>query len=91
MSDWTFENVQELRTKRQIYANRYYLHADYMRNDFKVPELLYTPEQDEEISQMLRTVCIYNTRDLFTIEIHQLASDKLSFNHNIINHIYNIS
>lgn len=73
MSDWTFENVQELRTRRQTYTNRFYLHADYMRNEFTVPELLYTPEQDEEISTMLRTVCIYNTRDLFTIEIHQLC------------------
>ncbi|GAB1859113.1 NADH dehydrogenase [ubiquinone] 1 alpha subcomplex subunit 10, mitochondrial [Camponotus japonicus] len=56
MSDWTFENVQELRTRRLTYTNRFYLHADYMRNEFTVPELLYTPEQDEEISTMLRTV-----------------------------------
>ncbi|XP_029660159.1 NADH dehydrogenase [ubiquinone] 1 alpha subcomplex subunit 10, mitochondrial [Formica exsecta] len=48
MSDWRFETVQELRTKRQIYANRYLLHIDYMRNEITVPELHYTAEQDEE-------------------------------------------
>ncbi|CAL1682917.1 unnamed protein product [Lasius platythorax] len=48
MADWRFESVQELRTKRQLYLNRYFLHCDYMRNEYSVPELHYTAEQDEE-------------------------------------------
>ncbi|XP_070168712.1 NADH dehydrogenase [ubiquinone] 1 alpha subcomplex subunit 10, mitochondrial [Polyergus mexicanus] len=56
MSDWTFETVQELRTKREIYANRYFLHMDYMRNESTVPELHYTAEQDEERYMIMSTV-----------------------------------
>ncbi|KAL6438505.1 hypothetical protein ACFW04_004529 [Cataglyphis niger] len=72
MSDWRFETVQELRTKRELYTNRYFLHADYMRNETTVPELHYTAEQDEERYKMMLTVCIYNTGYLCTIKVHQL-------------------
>jgi len=48
MSDWRFESVQDLRTKRQYYADRYFLHMDYTRNEYSVPELHYTAEEDEE-------------------------------------------
>lgn len=93
MSDWRFETVQELRTKRELYANRYFLHADYMRNETTVPELHYTAEQDEERYKMMLTVCIYNTGDLFTIKVHQLyIYYKLIFNHiTVINYIYTSS
>lgn len=56
MADWTFESVQELRTKREIYTNRYFLHIDYMRNELSVSELYYTAEQDEERYNILRQV-----------------------------------
>ncbi|XP_050450758.1 NADH dehydrogenase [ubiquinone] 1 alpha subcomplex subunit 10, mitochondrial [Cataglyphis hispanica] len=56
MSDWRFETVQELRTKRELYANRYFLHIDYMRNETTVPELHYTAEQDEERYKIMLTV-----------------------------------
>lgn len=56
MADWRFENVQELRTRRQLYLNRYFLHCDYMRNEFTVPELHYTAEQDEERYKILQLV-----------------------------------
>lgn len=72
MSDWRFENMQELRTKRSFYTQRHFLHTDYITNDFKVPELLYTAEQVEEITNLLKIVCICNT-SLFKIEIHQLC------------------
>lgn len=72
MSDWRFDTVQELRTRREYYTHRHYLHNDYMRNEFTVPELFYTPEQDQERYKMLKTVCIYIT-GLFIIKIHQLC------------------
>ncbi|XP_029169104.1 NADH dehydrogenase [ubiquinone] 1 alpha subcomplex subunit 10, mitochondrial-like [Nylanderia fulva] len=56
MADWRFENVQELRTKRQLYIDRYFLHCDYMRNEFTVPEMYYTAEQDEERFKILQLV-----------------------------------
>lgn len=54
MHDWRFVNVQELRTKRQYYHNRYFLHLDYYRDEYTVPELTYSPEQVEELYTMLR-------------------------------------
>jgi len=60
MSDWRFENVQALRTKRQHYENRYFLHLDYYRNELSVPELHYTAEEDEERYHTLKTVCTSN-------------------------------
>lgn len=87
MSDWIFDNVQELRTKRLFYTQRYYLHTDYLTNNFEVPELMYTADQDEERSNLLKIVCIYR-RFIYN---KNSPSHKLSFNHNIINHIYNIS
>lgn len=63
MSDWRFENVQELRTKRKHYENRYFLHLDYMRNEFTVPELHYTAEEDEERYHVLNTVRICTSYD----------------------------
>jgi len=48
MSDWRFENVDELRNKRKYYENRHYLHMDYYRNEYSVPELHYTAQEDEE-------------------------------------------
>jgi len=59
MSDWRFENVQELRTKRKHYENRYFLHLDYWRNEFTVPELHYTAEEDEEISETMKMVSVH--------------------------------
>jgi len=58
MSDWRFENVQELRAKRKLYENRYFLHLDYWRNEFTVPELHYTAEEDEEIFEAMKMVRI---------------------------------
>lgn len=57
MSDWRFESVQALRTKRKHYENRYFLHLDYYRNEFSVPELHYTAEEDEERYYAMKTVC----------------------------------
>lgn len=59
MADWRFNNVQELRTKRHYYHNRYFLHLDYYRDEYAVPELTYSPEEIEELITMLRTVRIY--------------------------------
>lgn len=56
MSDWRFESVQELRTKRKHYENRYFLHLDYLRNEFTVPELYYTAEEDEERHNVMKMV-----------------------------------
>ncbi|XP_012219347.1 NADH dehydrogenase [ubiquinone] 1 alpha subcomplex subunit 10, mitochondrial [Linepithema humile] len=56
MADWRFESVQEMRTKRQFFENRYYLHLDYLRHDYDVPELHYTPEQNEERDLAMKTV-----------------------------------
>lgn len=59
MSDWRFESVQELRTKRKLYENRYYLHMDYFRNEYNVPELHYTAEEDEERERVMKMVCMH--------------------------------
>lgn len=56
MHDWRFVNVQELRTKRQYYHNRYFLHLDYYRDEYSVPELTYSPEEVEELYTTLRSV-----------------------------------
>ncbi|XP_039301857.1 NADH dehydrogenase [ubiquinone] 1 alpha subcomplex subunit 10, mitochondrial [Solenopsis invicta] len=56
MSDWTFENVQEIRTKRLYYEDRYFLHLDYMRTEYDVPELHYTAEEDEERHHAMKLV-----------------------------------
>lgn len=56
MEDWRFDSVQELRTKRQLYENRYFLHLDYMRFDYNVPELHFSPEQNIEIKEAMDTV-----------------------------------
>lgn len=82
MADWRFENVQELRTRRLLYRNRYFLHCDYMSNEYTVPEMHYTAEQDEERYNILKLVRIYNIGG-FTIKIHQLYI-PLSFNHNTV-------
>lgn len=63
MSDWRFESVDELRNKRKYYENRHYLHMDYYRNEYSVPELHYTAQEDEEryyIMQQVRTSVSYN-------------------------------
>ncbi|XP_011691939.1 PREDICTED: NADH dehydrogenase [ubiquinone] 1 alpha subcomplex subunit 10, mitochondrial [Wasmannia auropunctata] len=56
ISDWRFESVQDLRTKRKHCENRYYLHLDYWRNEYSVPELHYTAAQDEEIHEAMKMV-----------------------------------
>lgn len=56
MSDWRFESIQELRNRRKHYENRYFLHLDYLRNEFSVPELHYSAEEDEEIKNVMNTV-----------------------------------
>ncbi|XP_012535972.1 NADH dehydrogenase [ubiquinone] 1 alpha subcomplex subunit 10, mitochondrial [Monomorium pharaonis] len=56
MADWRFESVQDLRTKRIHYDKRYYLHMDYARNEYTVPELHYTAEEDEERYYALKLV-----------------------------------
>ncbi|XP_018347336.1 PREDICTED: NADH dehydrogenase [ubiquinone] 1 alpha subcomplex subunit 10, mitochondrial [Trachymyrmex septentrionalis] len=56
MSDWRFENVQELRTKRKYYENRHFLHSDYWRNEYSVPELHYTAEEMEEKYEAMKMV-----------------------------------
>ena len=58
MSDWRFENVQELRTKRKHYENRYFLHTDYWRNEYSLPELHYTAEEMKEKYEAMKMVCI---------------------------------
>lgn len=60
MSDWTFQNVQEIRTKREYYQNRAILHIDYTRDEYKVPELSWTPEQCEEKFNAMQLVRTYN-------------------------------
>lgn len=59
MADWRFENAQELRTKRLYLENRHWLHVDYLRHDYDVPELHYTPRECEEIEEAMKTVCTY--------------------------------
>lgn len=61
MADWRFESAQDIRTKRKLYENRYFLHMDYTRNDFNVPELHYTAEEDEERTNMLKLVRLYTS------------------------------
>ncbi|XP_071568505.1 NADH dehydrogenase [ubiquinone] 1 alpha subcomplex subunit 10, mitochondrial [Temnothorax nylanderi] len=56
MADWRFETVSDLRVKRQLYENRFFLHVDYYRNEYSVPELHYTAEQDEERDTILKMV-----------------------------------
>ncbi|XP_011866932.1 PREDICTED: NADH dehydrogenase [ubiquinone] 1 alpha subcomplex subunit 10, mitochondrial [Vollenhovia emeryi] len=56
MEDWRFENVQELRTKRKLCERRYLLHMDYIRNEFSVPELHYSADENEEIYHVMKTV-----------------------------------
>ncbi|KYM98921.1 PREDICTED: NADH dehydrogenase [ubiquinone] 1 alpha subcomplex subunit 10, mitochondrial [Cyphomyrmex costatus] len=56
MSDWRFESVQDLRTKRQYYENRYHLHIDYWRNKYSIPELHYTAEEKKEMYEIMQTV-----------------------------------
>ncbi|XP_024890759.1 NADH dehydrogenase [ubiquinone] 1 alpha subcomplex subunit 10, mitochondrial [Temnothorax curvispinosus] len=62
MADWRFETVSDLRVKRRLYENRFFLHVDYYRNEYSVPELHYTPEQDEERDTILQMVpgCKYD-------------------------------
>lgn len=59
MSDWRFDTVEQLRTKRQYYENRYHLHMDYYRNEYTVPELHFTAEETEEISEAIQIVRMY--------------------------------
>lgn len=61
MSDWRFENVQDLRTKRLHYEERHFLHMDYTRYDFDVPELHYSAEEDEERMNMFELVRLYTS------------------------------
>lgn len=74
MADWRFDNAQELRTKRQFFENRHYLHMDYIRHDYDVPELHFSPEQNEERNKLLETVCIYEINCLqLLIESHEVT------------------
>ncbi|KAL6259596.1 hypothetical protein P5V15_009513 [Pogonomyrmex californicus] len=56
MADWRFNNVDEIRSKRLLYENRYYLHVDYYRNEPTAPELHHSPEELMEIQKAMNTV-----------------------------------
>jgi hypothetical protein len=83
MADWKFNNVQELRTKRQYCENRYFLHLDYTRNDYDVPELHYTAEEVEERDLAMKMVCTYKI-NLFIIESCEMYTHhQLLFNYTL--------
>ncbi|XP_014476377.1 PREDICTED: NADH dehydrogenase [ubiquinone] 1 alpha subcomplex subunit 10, mitochondrial isoform X2 [Dinoponera quadriceps] len=56
MSEWIFENVQQLRIKRTYFQDRFYLHKDYYYIDFNVIELAYSPEEAKEQTELYMTV-----------------------------------
>lgn len=72
MSDWRFESVEELRSKRRYYEDRYLLHLDYIRNEYSVPELFYTATEDEELQNIKEEVyiCIHDNC-LFAMEFRE--------------------
>jgi len=83
MADWIFDNVQELRTKRQHFEDRYYLHVDYMKNDYNVPELHFTAEQVIERKETMEMVCIYKL-NFFIAESCELHTSSVIIQSHVI-------